>query len=343
MTPRKFKAITDQYAELSVAVVGDFSLDRYLEIDPTLAETSIETGLIVHNVTNVRSQPGSAGTIVNNLVALGVGTIYPVGFCGKDGEGYELIEALGSLPGVDTGHFLRTKDRRTFTYCKPLIMERDQPPRELNRFDSKNWTSTPGHVEKRLVRALTRVAKDVNAIIIMDQVDIPQTGVVTSALLSALEKLTLNSRTPLMIGDSRRGLKDFPPIVFKMNSAELGILSGSKSFDHLGTIKRHARELARKNGRTVFVTMAERGILGAAADGTTNHQKAHPVKGEIDIVGAGDSVTANLAVALAADATLEESIELANAAASIVVHQLGTTGTASVDQIGRKLKFPTTG
>lgn len=342
MTPRRFKAITGHYSDMSVAVVGDFSLDRYLEIDPALAETSIETGLIVHNVTNVRSQPGSAGTIVNNLVALGVGTIYPVGFCGKDGEGYELTEALRSLPGVDTKHFIRTNDRRTFTYCKPLVLETGQPPRELNRLDSKNWTSTPGHVERRLVRALTQVAKHVDAIIIMDQVDIPQTGVVTTELLSALEKLTLSNKAPLIIGDSRRGLQDFPPIVFKMNSAELGILSGSNSFNHLGTIKRHAMELARKNGQSVFVTMAERGILGAAADGTTNRQKAHPVKGEIDIVGAGDSVTANLAIALAAGANLEESIALANAAASIVVHQLGTTGTASVEQICRALNFPTT-
>jgi bifunctional ADP-heptose synthase (sugar kinase/adenylyltransferase) len=57
------------------------------------------------------------------------------------------------------------------------------------------------------------------------------------------------------------------------------------------------------------------------------------LRGPIDIVGAGDSVTANLTAALAAGATLRESIELANAAASVVIHQLGTTGTASVTQI----------
>jgi len=50
-------------------------------------------------------------------------------------------------------------------------------------------------------------------------------------------------------------------------------------------------------------------------------------------VGAGDAVTANLAAALAARATLREAIELANAAASVVIHQLGTTGTASVAEI----------
>ncbi|MBM3870454.1 MAG: carbohydrate kinase, partial [Verrucomicrobia bacterium] len=68
------------------------------------------------------------------------------------------------------------------------------------------------------------------------------------------------------------------------------------------------------------------------------HVPCHPLRGPIDIVGAGDAVTANLTAALAAGATLREAIAIANAAASVVLHQLGTTGTASVSQI-RKLLF----
>ena len=52
------------------------------------------------NVVNVRAQPGGAGTVLNNLSALGVGTIYPVGFAGEDGEGYELCRALAAKTGV---------------------------------------------------------------------------------------------------------------------------------------------------------------------------------------------------------------------------------------------------
>ena len=99
MTAEGLKKIATRYSGLRIAVAGDFCLDRYLEIDPALEETSIETGLPVHNVVRVRSQPGAAGTILNNLVALGVGRIVPVGFCGEDGEGYELLRALRSLPG----------------------------------------------------------------------------------------------------------------------------------------------------------------------------------------------------------------------------------------------------
>ena len=69
-------------------------------------ETSIETGLPVYNVVEVRRQPGAAGTILNNLVALGIGEIHAVGFCGDDGEGYELRRALARRPGVMLEHFL---------------------------------------------------------------------------------------------------------------------------------------------------------------------------------------------------------------------------------------------
>src|SRR5271154_6436986 len=133
MKPERFAAITDQYPRLRIGVVGDFCLDRYLEIDPGRAEMSIETGLPVHNVVRVRSQPGGAGTIVNNLVALGIGEIIAIGFCGDDGEGYELRRELAALPGVKLDFFLTTPDRATFTYAKPLVVSPGRPPVELNR------------------------------------------------------------------------------------------------------------------------------------------------------------------------------------------------------------------
>ncbi len=108
MTPERLDAITGRYAALRIAVIGDFCLDRYLDIDPERAEVSIETGLPVRNVVQVRALPGGAGTVLNNLVALGVGTIHAVGFSGDDGEGFELRRALAALPGVQLGRFLTT-------------------------------------------------------------------------------------------------------------------------------------------------------------------------------------------------------------------------------------------
>jgi len=121
--------------------------------------------------------------------------------------------------------------------------------------------------------------------------------------------------------------------VFKMNAAELSALTGMPLKAALAEVQTAAAGLARRNGRQVFVTLAERGIVGATAEGPVAHAPALPRRGEIDIVGAGDAVTANLTAALAAGAALPEALELAMTAASIVIHQLGTTGTASVAQM----------
>lgn len=327
MNAERFATITGKYPRLRIGVAGDFCLDRYLEIDPARSETSIETGLEVYNVVRVRSQPGAAGTIVNNLVALGIGEILCLGFCGEDGEGYELRRALQALRGVNLEHFVSAPQRWTFTYCKPLVIEPGQPPRELNRLDSKNWTPTPLELQRDMAARLRMLAQQVDALILMDQVEETETGVMTRLVRGAAVGTSC-----IVLADSRRGLADFPPLGFKMNAAELGRLTGGVPSE-LADVQRQATDLAQRNGQPVFVTLAERGIVGATPGRPAEHVPAHPVRGPVDIVGAGDAVTANLAAALAAGADLREAMELGMAAASLVIHQLGTTGTASVSQI----------
>jgi rfaE bifunctional protein kinase chain/domain len=334
MTPERFNQITAAYSRLRIAIAGDFCLDRYLEINPTKKEVSIETGLEVHNVVRVRSQPGGAGTVLNNLVALGIGEITPIGVAGEDGEGYELRRALAAM-SVTLDHFIGTSQRHTFTYCKPLILESGVAPRELNRFDQKNWTPTPKEITARISDSLLTVAKEVDAIILLSQVDKPETGVLTSDVLEAAGQVAKAHPRLTMLADSRTGFAGFPPVIFKMNEAELrqntdAVASG------LTQMASAAASVTKRNGKPVFVTMAERGILGAMPDGRHEHVPALPLRGPIDIVGAGDAVTSNLTAALASGASMREALELANAAASIVIHQLGTTGVATVDEL-RKL------
>ncbi len=329
MNPARCSALTAAYPRLRLALVGDFCLDRYLEIDPARAETSLETGRPVHNVVRVRSQPGAAGTILNNLAALGVGGIALAGLCGDDGEGYELRRALAALPGVDAEHFITAEDRRTFTYCKPLLMHPGRPPEELDRLDSKNWSPTPPAIEDRLITSLRALVRAVDAVIVMDQVDVPDTGVVTARARAALGELAAAFPGKLFLADSRRGLAGWPALAFKMNASELAALTG-RAAGTLEEVKATAAGLAARTRRPVFVTLAERGIVGAVPGAPAQHVPALPVRGPIDIVGAGDAVTANLAAALAAGATQVEAMELAMAAASTVIHQLGTTGAATV-------------
>jgi rfaE bifunctional protein kinase chain/domain len=337
MNPARLQRLAESYARLRIAIVGDFCLDRYLEIDPARQEISIETGLPVHNVVNVRGQPGGAGTILNNLVALGIGEIFAVGFCGEDGEGYELQRALAAKPGVRLPHFFQSPLRRTFTYTKPLVVAPGKTPVELNRLDCKNWFPTPAALEADLSRALHQLAPDVDAIILLDQVDLANTGVVTQNILATVAQLAASRPNLLILADSRRGLGGFPAVTLKMNRAELGVMTAATQPLAIAEVQARAASLAREKSRPVFVSLAEDGIVGALPDGRTEHVPALPLRGEIDVVGAGDSVTANLTAALAAGADLREALELANAAASIVVHQLGTTGTASLPQISKLL------
>lgn len=336
MNANRFQQITQMYQNLRIAVVGDFCLDRYLEIDGTKQETSIETGLPVHNIINIRAQPGGAGTVLSNLIALSVGTIYPVGFCGLDGEGMELWRALFNTAGVKSDYFFKTEQRRTFTYCKPLVLNQGKAPVELNRLDTKNWTPTPPLVQATIRKAIEELSLKVDAFVFLDQVSIPDTGVICSTLMDAIEHISTASNL-VVFADSRQRLRDFPACGFKVNRSEFCAMTQLSPNADLSEITEKARTIALVQRRKVFVTLSEEGILGAFPDGTTEHVPALPVHGDIDIVGAGDAVLANLTAAVAAGASLRESLEMANAAASIVIHQLGTTGTAGTGEIERKL------
>src|SRR5438067_1932472 len=89
--------ILGRLPQLTVGVLGDVFLDRYLDIDAGLTEPSLETGLDAYQVVRVRASPGAAGTVINNLAALGIGAICPIIVIGDDGEGQELKQALARL------------------------------------------------------------------------------------------------------------------------------------------------------------------------------------------------------------------------------------------------------
>ncbi len=133
------------------------------------------------------------------------------------------------MPGVQMDSFLATPQRRTFTYCKPLVMEPGKPPRELNRLDSKNWTPTPADVENHLIDALRQHAEHVDAVILLDQVDAAETGVLTRRVLAAVGEIAARRAELRVLADSRRGLRGYPKVCLKMNRRELGVLLGDSA------------------------------------------------------------------------------------------------------------------
>src|ERR1043165_7933306 len=155
--------------KLRIVVLGDFFLDKYLVTDPALSEVSIETGLEARQVIEVRCSPGAAGTVTNNLSALGIGQIGALGVVGNDGEGFELLKGL-ELTRVDTSCLVRSPDRFTPTYTKPMLRSTNGE-RELERLDIKNRCPLGVDLEGQLVESLvTALDTSPSAVIILDQV-----------------------------------------------------------------------------------------------------------------------------------------------------------------------------
>lgn len=315
------------FPKLTVGLVGDLFLDRYLEIDPRLAEVSIETGLEAHQVTRVRNQPGALGTVLNNLAALGVGNLVPVTVIGDDGHGYDLRNELESLP-VDASHVVRTAERLTPTYTKPLLQDAAGCWKELNRLDVRSREPMSAATRDQVCQHLGEVFERTDGLIVLDQIDRQNEGVIHDQVRQTLRELALQHPDKLVYVDSRRWLRQFDFGTLKSNRSELLAAVPEAEDERVA-----ARRLSARTGRPVFCTMGESGMLVASPNGELIHARGYPVDGAVDIVGAGDSATSGIVLSLLAGATAVEAAAVGNLVASITVQQLGTTGTASPEQV----------
>ncbi len=332
LTDAVVEQILQRIPTRTIGVLGDLFLDRYLDLDAALTEPSIETGLDAYQVVRVRSSPGAAGTIVNNLVALGVGRVCPIGVIGDDGEGYELRQALRAQRGVDLGQVHITDAMRTPTYTKPMLQERGQPARELNRLDIKNRQPLPESLEQQVLRGLETLWPEVDTLLVLDQVSEADCGVVTSRVRQRLAELADAQPGRFVLADSRARIGLFRKLCVKPNQAECRAAVAEES----AAIAESAWRLARQVGRIVFCTLGEQGILLTDPQREPNAAiriPAYPVRGPIDPVGAGDSTSAAIACAMAAGSTPEQAAAFGNLIASITIQQIGTTGTASPEQV----------
>lgn len=330
--------ILKRILDLRIAVVGDLFLDRYLDVDAALTEPSLETGLDAYQVVGVRSLPGAAGTIINNLAVLGVGEVCTVAVIGDDGEGHELRLALRALRGVDARDILSWPDRRTPTYTKPMLHAPGHPPRELNRLDIKNHTPLPRSAEDRIIESLTALWPRVHAVIALDQVSEADCGVITSRVREYLATLANTDPDKLLLADSRERIGLFRGAWLKPNRRECVRAVGADGQD-LQTVRRAARELAERTARPVLCTCGEEGLFVVDPRPASRLEVQVPatrVTGPIDPVGAGDSVSAALACAIGGGASLPDAAAFANLVASITIQQIGTTGTASPEPVRRR-------
>lgn len=340
--------LLEKFPSLHILVVGDFFLDKYLSLDPALSEISLETGLEAYQVVEIRHSPGAAGTVVSNLRALDV-AVSVVGVIGRDGEGFDLKQGLARR-GVNMTGLLETPDRFTPTYTKPMLRSTTSggSERELNRLDIKNRSSLPVEWETAIIAQLERLVPQVDGVIIADQVQERNCGVITDRVRAALAQLAHQYPAKIFAADSRVRIGEFAGIIVKPNlhearaALEVGGLeswkAGKLEEEEMAVATVCGQALFEQNQRPVFVTLGARGIL-VVTEGGAIHVPGIPVSGEIDVVGAGDSVMAGLVAGLCAGGTTEEAAFIGNMAASITIQQLGTTGTASREQLRQRMKL----
>ncbi len=328
----RLRDLVAKFADCRIAVIGDFFLDKYLEVDPALAEPSIETGKTAHQVVAVRTAPGAAGTVVSNLAALGTGEIHAIGFCGDDGEGYELRKGL-TARRCSVGHLHICGSIHTPTYLKPVDTGRRVLSAEHSRYDTKNRVKTPSLLEDLVLDSLDALLPKIDGVLVLDQVTETDCGVITARVREAIAEQANRYGKVLFWADSRCLIRKFRNVIIKANEFEvaeipLGRMSESIPLEAV----RHAAELMRQvSGRTVFVTRGAQGMLVTDPEWTS--VPAVRIDNDIDPTGAGDSVSAGAFLTLCAGGTPPEAAVVGNLVASLTVQQIGTTGTAHPDQL----------
>ncbi len=332
MKEKYLKQIFKKAQKKSILVIGDYFLDKILLLDRNKDKKSLETGLTAYQTVDKRISPGAAGTVTDNLSALKVGQITALGYLGRDGEGFELIQGLKEI-GVQTDYLIETEKRVTPTYIKPMIIKEDKEE-EINRLDIRNWSKTPEFLEEEIIIKLKELSAEVDAIIVLDQVEQENHGVITTRIRKILSQIGKQNKDLIIYADSRHKINKFKNIIIKCNHYEAveAVYPDFTGEPEADKIKNAGLKLTEKSGKPVFITWGEKGQL------IFNNDKVKKVpginvEGPIDICGAGDAATSGIVTALCGGASLKEAALVGNLTASITIKQLGTTGTASPEEV----------
>jgi rfaE bifunctional protein kinase chain/domain len=310
-------AVLARLPALRVAVVGDFCLDAYWELDSSSTETSIETGLPVRKVRAQRYQLGGAGNVVANLRAMGVGAVRAIGSIGDDPFG-EVAHGLLVGLGVDTTALRCYPALGTPVYIKPLRdgMEESRIDLSANREATDSERST-------FIADLAEAANWAHVILVNQQ--LPDSA--DDDVIAAVNVIATTPEAPIVVVDSRHAAHRFNQSTLKCNHDEAMRLCAALGLAAASDEER-ALALTQHTGRPVFLTRGAHGIM-AASNQMICDIPGIEVPGQFDPVGAGDTVLAAIGAAQAAGATPAESAIFANLAAAVAVTKLRTTGTVN--------------
>jgi D-beta-D-heptose 7-phosphate kinase/D-beta-D-heptose 1-phosphate adenosyltransferase len=258
---------------------------------------------------------GGAGNVVRNLAALKASCCF-VSLIGEDAAGREVTHLIAEEPLVEP-NLLPEPDR--VTTIKVRYVAGSQ---QLLRADRETIRPAKAHTESELVRRATDDMKDCQAVVLSDY----GKGVLSDDVIGRLIAAARAQGRPVIVDPRGSDPKRYAGAsVITPNRRELGELSGRR----IGTmeqIRGAAHDVMSKAGiEAVLCTLSQDGMVLFTADG--EHHLRAEAREVYDVSGAGDTVVALLACALASGRSLLEAAHLASVAAGIVV---GKTGTAIV-------------
>jgi D-beta-D-heptose 7-phosphate kinase/D-beta-D-heptose 1-phosphate adenosyltransferase len=323
--------LVDAIANLKVLVIGEAMLDCYLQgFSNRLCP---EAPVPVVNVTEQKQVPGGAANTAVNVQALGAKVTF-LSVVGDDWYGSILQRSLEEQ-GVSTKHILTQSSRQTL--AKQRVIAADQL---LVRFDRGSTEAIDSATEQALIEQLERCFHEVDAVIVSDY----GYGILTEKIIGAIALLQQSSPRILIV-DSKRltAYRNANVTAVNLNYSEAVQLLGVSVLDRNYTeqIASYGEKLLDlTNAQIVAVTLDVEGAIAFERNRppyrtyaqATNHSRA---------TGTGNTFVSAL-IALASIATTQDAIELALAAAAVVVSSDGTT-SCSVQELREYLYRQETG
>lgn len=324
ISPSRAKELLARSAQVRILVVGDLMLDRYLtgSVDRISPEAPVPVVLVERESCAL----GGAGNVAANVVALGAHCEI-VGCVGKDEEGRLVAEKLSEL-GVGVEGVSSVEDRPTTV--KTRIMARHQ---HVTRVDRETSSDIPPVQASALEGVTRRLAPSTQGIVLQDY----NKGVLVSSLIRSCLATAAQHSLPTVVDPKRRRFFEFEGAsVFKPNSRELEDALGEPLQPDDPDWMEEVR--GRLGCGTLLLTLGERGM--AAQSRETGYMRVPTMAREVyDVSGAGDTVTAVVAVILAAGGTAMEAAVLANHAAAVEVGKAGVATVSPEEILARHDEF----
>jgi rfaE bifunctional protein kinase chain/domain len=313
-------ALVDGFANRRILVIGDIIADEFIYGE--VARVSREAPVLILKYDATEMVAGGAGNAANNVAALG-GRARLVGVVGADPEGRRLVASFHR--GVDRSQIVRARDYRTPVKTRILAGGVHSAKQQIVRIDREPaWPLTEA-ASRAYTKRITSALDGCDAVLLSDY----GSGLVTPALAEtvrrALDRRSRRRPVPLLV-DSRYRLLDYKGFTTcTPNESEVEQVVGIRVNDNGDVLEKAGRQLLRRTRMgAVLVTRGSRGMALFEPRQPTVHIPIFGSDEVADVTGAGDTVIAAVALALAAGASFYEAARLANYAGGLVVMKRGT-------------------